>query len=91
MYFIGKFHPPDFSVSPNPVKNDCYINFYSEEEKNIRADILNYSGQYVMTLNFFIPKGEGYFYMDTRTLAEGIYLLKLSDCSFQKNITVLKL
>ncbi|MBI3501242.1 MAG: T9SS type A sorting domain-containing protein [Bacteroidetes bacterium] len=84
-------HPPDIFISPNPAENELFLNFYSDEEKDMQVEIFNLFAQRVVARAVHIIKGEGYWVFDVGALPQGVYLFNLNSSSFKKQIKFIKL
>ena len=79
------------SLAPNPVQNDVHLNFSSEKEMLVQADVINSFGQCVISKSIPLPEGAGFIDFDTGIISRGMYLFKIGNGFFQRQIKFLKL
>lgn len=66
-----------FSVYPNPAKNELMVYCYIPAEQNTVARITDMNGRQVLKQTVHLEKGVNYFRINTSDLHNGIYLLQL--------------
>lgn len=84
------------NIWPNPVKNELFIDYYSEKDIQIRIDIFDYSYRYLCTLEQeSCIKGAKRLSFDVDYLPQGIYFIQVTEMinqnSFFKNYKIIKL
>jgi len=67
------------SVAPNPVNDFTQVTLNSKESGAINIQIIDMLGQLVSNEQKTVNKGKNIFPIDTRNLAQGIYLLNISN------------
>jgi Domain of unknown function (DUF4397)/Secretion system C-terminal sorting domain len=70
----------EFSVYPNPTDERLTVDFNLERESNVRLEVLNTSGQAVVTQSLSrLDKGQQQAFLDVKNLTSGLYILRLSE------------
>lgn len=68
-----------FTVNPNPVKDELQISMQSKVYSNLRASVIDIQSKQVQSENFTVAEGSSQHTMMVDKLAPGAYLLQLSD------------
>ena len=63
---------------PNPFENSINIHLEDIDNSSVKADLYNVLGSLIQTKDFGNTKNSGDYYLDTKNLPNGIYLLKVS-------------
>lgn len=69
----------DCHVFPNPTSDGFSIQLHSETEKEIQCRLLGLSGIEYINKNFFLKKGENFFWIDTKNFPRMAYFLIIQD------------
>lgn len=68
----------EVNLYPNPVKNNMFIEFNSNENVNAEITISNMMGQNVYTKNISVNNGSNKIYISTKELKNGIYFININ-------------
>ncbi len=68
----------NFALAPNPVQNQAVLKFNAEQNMQATLRIFNLMGQNVQASELNIEAGSNAFEVDASRLAEGMYLIDLS-------------
>ena len=69
-----------FNVFPNPVQqNDVLINFNSKLGKTLNIKLVNSIGEVERDIYYKVLEGENKLCLDTKSIAPGIYYIRISD------------
>jgi Domain of unknown function (DUF4397)/Secretion system C-terminal sorting domain len=70
----------DFSIYPNPVADNIFVEFDLKNESNVQLQVLNTSGQVVINeQKGRMDKGFQQANLDVKNLTSGLYFLRLSE------------
>jgi hypothetical protein len=65
------------NVRPNPSKDFVYYDVVSQSKSNIQIELINYTGETVMTTSNMIEAGHNSLNIDLMNFKNGVYLLKV--------------
>jgi PKD repeat protein len=71
------YNSTQMSISPNPVKDEFYLNIRLSRDKNIRLTILGVAGNKIWTDLEAIRAGDNIFPVKSGNLSKGIYFLRI--------------
>lgn len=79
-------------IYPNPATETSTLSFYINTKSNVKIDVVDIQGHQVQIQNKMCNSGTQQFIIDTRNLANGIYIVKLqaSDLFNQVKLSVRK-
>lgn len=67
------------NIYPNPTKDKINISYYNERNSEINIKIYDILGHLVLSINQSCPKGHHVYAVNLNDLAEGAYVIQLSD------------
>lgn len=83
-----------FNIYPNPANQSSKVNFMVKGNKNVSLDVINVNGQTVQSVinHKNLTEGNYNFDVNTSTLAEGVYMVKLTvgDKTFNQRLSVVR-
>lgn len=74
---LRNFSTMQFSVYPNPAKNELMVYCFVQEEQTTTVRLTDINGRRVFQQNIHLKKGVNYFRLNSSRIKIGIYLLQL--------------
>ena len=68
----------DFSIYPNPIKENATVNINLSESSNVRLDIVNVLGEISLSKFQKMNAGNNFINIDVSKLTSGVYFAHLS-------------
>lgn len=78
------------NLYPNPVSNTLNINVNSDTQNNVRIDVINYTGQTILSNVNNVSQGNNTISLDVSSLTQGVYFAKISTDNNVKTVKFVK-
>ena len=69
---------PEFRLFPNPVEDNLFISFQSNQDQSIGIQIIDTKGQVIISREVLVHNGNYIENIDVSNLNEGMYMVKVS-------------